>query len=430
VTAHDILGEVGAYYASKLATHGSTPRGVDWNSMESQRLRFQQLLRVCEEQSGFSINDFGCGYGALVDYMTERGLGFRYRGFDIAEPMLAAARQRHAGRDDCAFVGREELLEVADYTVASGVFNVRLGFDDDLWQRYVLDTLERLNRLSRKGLAFNCLTRHADADRMRGDLYYADPTALFDHCRTASPVAWRCCTTTRSSSSPYWFASTEERHEPDHRLRGGDIARLAHHYFSKDSEFRVAAFTVDREYRREDSFLGLPLVDFESVAARYPPSEFKMFVAVSYTRMNRVRAEKYDRAKELGYALVSYVSSRCSYLSDSPVGDNCFILEDNTIQPFVTIGNDVTLWSGNHIGHDSVVEDHCFISSHVVVSGHVRIGPYCFLGVNATLRNSITVAESTLIGAGAVIMKDTVPKGVNVAARTGPFPKRSDEMEM
>jgi sugar O-acyltransferase (sialic acid O-acetyltransferase NeuD family) len=210
----------------------------------------------------------------------------------------------------------------------------------------------------------------------------------------------------------------------------GDIARLAHHYFETDSDHRVVAFCVDRDYRRGDEFQGLPLVDFESVADRYPPSDFKMFVAVSYAKMNRVRAEKYGRARELGYELASYVSTRCSYLTDRPVGDNCFILEDNTIQPFVSIGNDVTLWSGNHIGHDSVIEDHCFISSHVVVSGHVRIGPYCFLGVNATLRNSITIAEGTLVGAGAVIMKDTVPKGVYVAGRTELFPKRSDQMEL
>ncbi|MFI4941764.1 MAG: acetyltransferase [Burkholderiales bacterium] len=210
----------------------------------------------------------------------------------------------------------------------------------------------------------------------------------------------------------------------------GDIARLAHHYLSSDSDQQVVAFTVDREFRREEAFQGLPLVDFEGVAAAYPPSEYRMFVALSYAKMNRVRAEKYQRAKELGYELVSYVSSRCSYLSDEPPGDNCFILEDNTVQPFVRIGSNVTLWSGNHIGHDSVIEDHCFISSHVVVSGHVRIGPYCFVGVNATLRNSLTIAESTLIGAGAVIMKSTAAKSVYVANRTELFPKRSDEIEL
>ena len=114
--------------------------------------------------------------------------------------------------------------------------------------------------------------------------------------------------------------------------------------------------------------------------------------------------------KAAGYRLESYVSSRCSYLAQTPPGDNCFILEDNTVQPFVTIGNDVTLWSGNHIGHDAVIEDHCFITSHVVVSGYVRVGARSFLGVNATLRNSITLGEQTLVGAGAIIMKDTAPK--------------------
>ena len=155
-----------------------------------------------------------------------------------------------------------------------------------------------------------------------------------------------------------------------------------------------------------------------------------MFVAFSYARMNRTRAEKYYKAKELGYELVSYVSSRCSFLTDHPVGDNCFILEDNTIQPFVRIGNDVTLWSGNHIGHDATIDDHCFLASHIVVSGHVHIHPYCFIGVNATLRDSITIARETLIGAGAVIMKDTVERGVYLPERAKLFAKSSSEIEL
>jgi sugar O-acyltransferase (sialic acid O-acetyltransferase NeuD family) len=210
----------------------------------------------------------------------------------------------------------------------------------------------------------------------------------------------------------------------------GDIARLAHHYFTRDSDHRVAAFTVDRSYREAESFLELPLIDFEDVAARYPPDRYRLFVALSYTKMNHARAAKYDAAKALGYELVSYVSSRCTWLTDHPAGDNCFILEDNTIQPFVRIGNDVTLWSGNHIGHDAVIEDHCFIASHVVVSGHVRVRSYCFIGVNATLRNSITLAPETLVGAGSIIMKDTEPKSVYVAARTEVFPKTSDKVTL
>lgn len=210
----------------------------------------------------------------------------------------------------------------------------------------------------------------------------------------------------------------------------GDIARLAHQYFTRDSDHRVVAFTVDRAFRTGDGFLDLPVVDFEDVALRYPPDRFRMFVAVSYVNMNHVRAGKYDAAKALGYDLASYVSSRCTWLTDHPAGDNCFILEDNTVQPFVRIGNDVTLWSGNHIGHDSVIEDHCFIASHAVVSGHVRVGAYSFIGVNATLRNSIALGAETLVGAGAVIMKDTAPKSVYVADRTDVFPKTSDKVAL
>lgn len=210
----------------------------------------------------------------------------------------------------------------------------------------------------------------------------------------------------------------------------GDIARLASVYFTRDSEHEVSAFTVDETYRSGDSFRDLPLVAFERVTELYPPRDYKMFVALSYAKMNKVRADKYRQARDAGYELVSYISSRCSFLTDHPVGDNCFILEDNTIQPFVKIGNNVTLWSGNHIGHDAVIDDHCFLASHIVVSGYVHIGPSCFIGVNATLRNSIKIAPETLIGAGAVIMKDTVEKGVYLPPRAELFKKRSDEIEL
>jgi len=210
----------------------------------------------------------------------------------------------------------------------------------------------------------------------------------------------------------------------------GDIARLAHHYFTHDSPHDIAAFVVDRAFRAGDTFQGLPLLDAEEAPNRFPPSDYDMFVAMSYAKMNAVRAEKYASMKAAGYRLVSYVSSRCSYLSQTPPGDNCFILEDNTIQPFVTIGNNVTLWSGNHIGHDATIEDHCFITSHVVVSGYVRIGTRSFIGVNATLRNSITIAPRTLIGAGAIIMKDTKPNEVYMPERAKLFAKSSDEIDL
>lgn len=208
----------------------------------------------------------------------------------------------------------------------------------------------------------------------------------------------------------------------------GDIARLAHYYFTRDSPHQVAGFTVDDAYLEGSELLGLPLVAASRMREAFPPERYKAFVALSYARMNRLRAEKYAWVLDQGYECVSYVSSRCSLLTDHPIGANCFILEDNTIQPFCRIGNDVTLWSGNHIGHDSIIEDHCFISSHVVVSGWVRVRSYCFLGVNSTLGNDIEIGESCLIGAGAVVVKDTEQGSVYVPERARRLDKRSDQL--
>lgn len=210
----------------------------------------------------------------------------------------------------------------------------------------------------------------------------------------------------------------------------GDIARLAHYYFTCDTTYDVVAFTVDSAYRDAETFLGLPLVDFDRITELYPPDEYQMFIGLSYARLNTVRASKYYAAKELGYTLASYVSSRCTFLTDTPVGDNCFILEDNTIQPFVTIGNDVTLWSGNHIGHDSVIGDHVFIASHIVVSGHVTVGEYCFIGVNATIHNSVKIAPRTLVAAGAIITKNTVEEGVYLPPRSVLHEKKSSQVDL
>jgi len=192
----------------------------------------------------------------------------------------------------------------------------------------------------------------------------------------------------------------------------GDVGQLAHFYFSHDSPYEIAAFTADRNFITDNTLLGLPVIPFEEIEQTYPPGEFNMFVALGYRNVNKLRAEKYNDAKRKGYQLVSYVSTKSVYWGDTEIGDNCFIFENQTIQPFVKIGNNVTMWSGNHIGHHSVIGDHCFIASHVVISGHVTIGPYCFLGVNSTIRDGITIAPECVIGASALILKDTVAKGV------------------
>jgi sugar O-acyltransferase (sialic acid O-acetyltransferase NeuD family) len=198
----------------------------------------------------------------------------------------------------------------------------------------------------------------------------------------------------------------------------GDIAALAWFYLTHDSARKVAAFTVDAAYRQGDSFMDLPLVPFEEVAALYPPDRYDLFVALSYAKLNGVRAAKCAAARALGYMLPSYVSSRATVFADLSHGDNCFILEDNTIQPFAKIGNNVTLWSGNHIGHHSTIEDDVFMASHIVVSGGVRIGQGCFIGVNATLRDHITLGARCIVGAGALLLADAEPEGVYMGTAT------------
>ena len=178
-----ILEKVNRYYTAKLAEHGATARGVDWNSAESQRLRFQQLISVCDKRVPVSINDYGCGYGALADYLREHGDSFQYCGFDISGPMIARARELHATMDEVVFVDDESSLAPADYTIASGVFNVKNETPEAEWQEYVLHTLAALDRLSTKGFAFNALTKYSDPQFMRPDLYYADPLFYFDFCK-------------------------------------------------------------------------------------------------------------------------------------------------------------------------------------------------------------------------------------------------------
>lgn len=186
----------------------------------------------------------------------------------------------------------------------------------------------------------------------------------------------------------------------------GEIAELADFYFTHDSAYEVAGFTVDEAYLTATTFCGRTVVPFETVARQFPAERYRMFVAISYSKLNEIRAAKVAAARAAGYQLVSYVSSRATVFPGLTIRENCFILEDNTIQPFAEIGANVTLWSGNHIGHHSVIEDDVFVASHVVVSGGVRIGRASFIGVNVTLRNHVSIGQKCVLGAGALILED------------------------
>lgn len=186
-----------------------------------------------------------------------------------------------------------------------------------------------------------------------------------------------------------------------------DTAELAWHYLTTDSEHEVVAFTVDHDYLPQDlKFCGLPVVPLDQLTTYYPSSDHYCFIAMTGEGMNTPRRTKFEQLGQMGYDFISYISSRATVLSDD-IGVNCFILENNTIQPFSSIGDNVVLWSGNHIGHHSKIEDHVCVTSHVVISGHCHIGEQSFLGVNSTIRDGVTLAKGSLISMSTCITKST-----------------------
>lgn len=196
------------------------------------------------------------------------------------------------------------------------------------------------------------------------------------------------------------------------------FGRLAYLYLSKDSPHEVTAFTLNEDYITDGSFMGLEVTPFENIEEVYPPDQFSLFIAVGYKRVNKARAEIYSACKRKGYELISYINSKATQWGEIEIGDNCFIFENNIIQPFVKIGNNIIIWSGGHIGHDSTIQDHCFMAPQVVISGNVTIGPYCFIGANATLQDGVKVARECVIGAGALILRDTKPGEVYAGRHT------------
>lgn len=208
----------------------------------------------------------------------------------------------------------------------------------------------------------------------------------------------------------------------------GQLADLAHVYLTHDSPHQVVAFTLDRDYLEEPSHRGLPVLPFDEIVRHHPPSDFQMFIPMSFKKMNHVRAERYRQAKEMGYRLISYVSSKATTWPGFTPGDNCFILEGATIQPFVEIGSDCVIWNGAQICHHTVVKDHVFIASQAVINGACTIEDHCFVGANATVRDETVVARETLVGAGTIILEDTQPFEVYKAKRTEPAGIRSDQI--
>lgn len=194
-----------------------------------------------------------------------------------------------------------------------------------------------------------------------------------------------------------------------------DFAQLAKFYFTADSEYEVCGFVVDEEYMEYDTFCGLPVVSSETAEEKFPANEYEMFIAIAYTHLNEVREQKYYEFKQRGYKLASYISSKATcWYEGNEFGDNVFVFEDNTIQPYAKIGSNTILWSGNHIGHHAEIGNHVFITSQVVIAGRVVIGDNTFIGINATINDHIRIAERNIIGARALIARNTKPNSMYV----------------
>ncbi|MDD2162459.1 acetyltransferase [Pseudomonas sp. MIL19] len=206
----------------------------------------------------------------------------------------------------------------------------------------------------------------------------------------------------------------------------GEFAMIAYEYFMYDSAYDVVGFAVEQEYLEADSLYDKPIVAFEALTNNFSVADHDVFVAIPASQLNRLRTRLYQAVKKMGYKCATYISSKAFVWRNAKMGENCFIFENNTIQPFVEIGNNVILWSGNHIGHRTVIEDNCFLSSHVVVSGYCRIGQSCFLGVNSTFNDKVSVARDCIVASGALVSKDLIePEKIYYGAPAKEMPKKS-----
>jgi sugar O-acyltransferase (sialic acid O-acetyltransferase NeuD family) len=206
-------------------------------------------------------------------------------------------------------------------------------------------------------------------------------------------------------------------------------AILCHYSLVHDSPYKVVSFTVDRAFIKDEKLCGLPVVPFEEIESIYPPSDYKMLVAVFASRINKTRAEKYHQAKTKGYQMISYISSKAMTWPDMVIGDNCFIGEGSICRPFLNIGNNVMIMAGAFLGHDTVIKDHCFIAARALILGAVTVESFCCIGANSTILDGVTIASGCVIGAGAVIHENTKEKGVYRVNPPNLLPLSSDKLE-
>jgi sugar O-acyltransferase (sialic acid O-acetyltransferase NeuD family) len=207
----------------------------------------------------------------------------------------------------------------------------------------------------------------------------------------------------------------------------GDHAALAFECFTLDSPHEVVAFSAEQAFIRSDRYCGRPVVPFDQLAAVYPPSEYRAFVAASATQLNRVRRRLFDVTRSAGFSFVSYVSKSSFVWNDVHIGENVFVGELNLLHYKVYIGNNVVIASGTHLGHGTVIGDDCYLASRATFAGECRVGSGCFVGVGSCIADNRSLAEDSVIGAGAVVVKDTQTRQVYVGNPARPTGRDSFE---
>ena len=188
----------------------------------------------------------------------------------------------------------------------------------------------------------------------------------------------------------------------------GEVAQV---YIEAHSEHRIVGFTVDPEYATSATFHGLPLVPWDCLEQVFPPAQVQLLGPISYRRLNEFRRDRYLEGKSRGYQFASFIHPDC-HIYTSHLGEHCFILGGNVIEPYAKIGNNVILWGGNYIAHHCVVGDHCFFSSHIGIAGATRIGERCFVGGRVGVTEGLTIGDGCLLSAGVMVTRDVPPGSV------------------
>lgn len=180
-----MMNDLDKFYQNNLQQFGSTAQGVGWKNDGAQKVRFSQLFKLVRSKETFSINDLGCGVADFVDFLIHEKVSFDYRGYDMMPEMIQRSRDKFVNNKlvQLQTISNTSEISQADYTIASGIFNIRLATSDEVWLRHILDTITIMNSKSNLGFAFNILSIYSDLEFRKAELYYADPLYLFDFCK-------------------------------------------------------------------------------------------------------------------------------------------------------------------------------------------------------------------------------------------------------